>query len=99
MSGHVGYRVLVEALGRGYRVRAIVRRPEQGEQIKATRSVQPRLDNLEIVIVKDLLVPGAFDTVLNGVNGVIHVASPLAIEVSLSEQLMALLIDRRGRRD
>lgn len=82
MSGHVGFRVLVEALSRDYLVRAVVRRAEQGEQIKNTDSVRPLSSGLEFVVVKDLLQTGAFDHVLEGISGIIHVASPLAITVS-----------------
>ncbi|KAJ4989203.1 NAD-binding rossmann-fold containing protein [Stagonosporopsis vannaccii] len=79
VSGHVGFRVLVEALSRNYRVRAIVRRPEQGEQIRKAGSVKALAADLEIVVVRDLLQDGAFDDVLDGVSGIVHVASPLAI--------------------
>ncbi|GKT43632.1 putative uncharacterized oxidoreductase [Colletotrichum spaethianum] len=79
VSGHVGFRVLVEALTRGHSVRAIIRKAEQAELIKSTKSIQPYLDHLETVVIPDLLVTGAFDGVLDSVNGVIHVASPLAI--------------------
>ncbi|KAH6714078.1 hypothetical protein BKA61DRAFT_735620 [Leptodontidium sp. MPI-SDFR-AT-0119] len=77
VSGHVGFRVLAEALARNYRVRAVVRKAEQGEQIKNTESVKSFAADLEIVVVKDLLKEGAFDNVLSGVSGVVHVASPL----------------------
>ncbi|PVH79994.1 NAD(P)-binding protein [Cadophora sp. DSE1049] len=80
VSGHVGFNTLALALARGYRVRAIVRRADQGEKIKKTSSVKPYVANLEIVVVSDLLKPGAFDGVLDGACGVLHIASPLAIE-------------------
>lgn len=88
MSGHVGYRVLVEALNQQYRVRAIVRQEEQGELIKSTQSIKPFVDKLEIVTVKDLQKPGAFDEVLVGASGIIHVASPLAIAVRLNSGIV-----------
>lgn len=81
MSGHVKFRDLVEALSRKYCVRAIVRRAEQGQQLKDASTVKPYGGNLEIVVVKDLLKPGAFDGVLDGAAGVPHIASPLAITV------------------
>jgi len=84
-SGHLGFRVLVEALEAGYRVRAPVRRPEQIATIKAAPSIQSHLDNLEIVIVPDILAEGAYDEALVGVTGVIHCASPLAKQTSGSD--------------
>ncbi|EXA31060.1 hypothetical protein BFJ63_vAg16608 [Fusarium oxysporum f. sp. narcissi] len=77
VSGHVGFRVLVEALSRGYNARAVIRNASQTDQIKATNSVKPYLTQVEFVVVPDLLVPGAFDGVLDGADGVVHVASPL----------------------
>lgn len=68
---------MVSALQAGYKVRAVVRRVEAGEQIKAARSIQPYLESLEIVVVEDLLREGAFDGALKGIDGVVHVASPL----------------------
>lgn len=73
----MGFRVLAEALGRGYRVRAVVRKVAQIEQIKATESVKPHLDLLEFVVVPDLLAHGAFDGFFDGAYGIVHVASPI----------------------
>lgn len=80
----MGFRVLIEALSRGYSVRAIVRKVEQAELIKRPDSIRPYLARLEVVVVPDLLVEGAFDGILDRASGVVHVASPLAIPVSLS---------------
>ncbi|KAH6689732.1 hypothetical protein F5X68DRAFT_150824 [Plectosphaerella plurivora] len=77
VSGHVGFRVLVEALSRGYKVRAVIRNAAQVEQIKAAESIKPFTAQLEFSVVPDLLLPGAFDGVLDGADGVVHVASPL----------------------
>lgn len=82
VSGHVGFRVLVEALSRNYHVRAVIRRAEQEEQIRNTDSIRCLAASLEFVTVKDLLKTGAFEHILEGISGVIHVASPLAITVS-----------------
>ncbi|KAF2847930.1 NAD(P)-binding protein [Plenodomus tracheiphilus IPT5] len=79
VSGHVGFRVLVEALSQGYRARAVVRKSEQVDQIKNAASIKSLSGNLEFVVVKDLLQDGAFDNVLDQVNAVVHVASPLPL--------------------
>lgn len=68
---------MVSALEAGYKVRAVVRRVEADEQIKAAKSIQSHLSSLETVVVEDLLVEGAFDEAVKGMDGVIHVASPL----------------------
>ncbi|KAH8658986.1 hypothetical protein BGZ61DRAFT_567156 [Ilyonectria robusta] len=90
VSGHVGFRVLVEALSRGYTVRAIIRRAEQAALIEGSTPIQPFLKRLQMVVVPDLLTPGAFDGVLDSAAGVVHVASPLAIS---SDNLKRDVID------
>ncbi|KAI8941571.1 hypothetical protein NX059_002786 [Plenodomus lindquistii] len=80
VSGHVGFRVLVEALNQGYRVRAVVRKAEQEEKIRNAASIKPFAKDLEFTVVQDLLKEGAFDNELDRVSGVIHVASPLGFE-------------------
>jgi nucleoside-diphosphate-sugar epimerase len=74
----IGFRVIVEALQLGYKVRAAVRKEEGFEQIKAAESVQPYLDQLEHVIVPDILVEGAYEEAVKGVIYVIHLASPIS---------------------
>ncbi|KAM3065060.1 hypothetical protein ACMFMF_011372 [Clarireedia jacksonii] len=82
VSGHVGFRVLVEALVRGYRVRAVVRREDQKNQIINAPSVQPLSNKLEFVVIEDLSKNRAFDGTLEGVEAIIHVASPLPFETT-----------------
>ncbi|KAG9773411.1 hypothetical protein KCU88_g5814, partial [Aureobasidium melanogenum] len=76
-TGHVGYRALVEALSRGYHVRASVRSEAKIAQIKAAASIQPYLAQLSFVVVPDIEKDGAFDEALKGVDFVVHIASPL----------------------
>lgn len=78
----MGFRVLVEALSRGYKVRAVIRDASHAEKIQAANSVKPYVNQLEFAVVPDLLVPGAFDGILGGADGVVHVASPLPSEVN-----------------
>jgi hypothetical protein len=77
--GHAGSRVLVEALMRNYRVRAVVCMAEQDKQIHNTKPVKSFLVDLNISVVQDSLKRRAFDNALQGVGGVLHTASPLAI--------------------
>ncbi|CAG9990100.1 unnamed protein product, partial [Clonostachys byssicola] len=88
VSGHIGCRVLAEALASGHRVRAVLRKESQMAKIKAVASVQPYLSQLELVLIPDVTVPGAFDTVADGLWAIIHVASPTFSgfgEVNVSE--------------
>lgn len=86
ITGHVGFRVLVEALQAGYAVRGAVRSAAKIAAIRDAASVRALVDGdgdgagagrLEFVVVPDMLRPGAFDAALAGVVYVLHVASPL----------------------
>jgi len=73
---------MILALEAGHRLRAVVRKAEQIEKLKMHPRVQPFADNLEFVVVQDLSQKYAFDSVLTGVGAILHLASPLAIEVN-----------------
>lgn len=76
-SGHLGFKTLVTALQSGYRARIALRRLEQADKIKAAKSIQPYLNDIEFVAVPDITVPTAYDEAIKGVDLVIHCASPL----------------------
>jgi uncharacterized protein YbjT (DUF2867 family) len=70
------------ALEAGYNVRAVIRRPEQAQELKAYAQIALFAEKLEFAVVHDLTKEGAFDDVLSDVTAVLHLASPLAREVS-----------------
>ncbi|EXJ86981.1 hypothetical protein A1O3_03938 [Capronia epimyces CBS 606.96] len=76
-TGHVGYRVLIEALSKGYNVRASVRSEAKIAELKAAKSSQPYLAQLSFVIVPDIGKDGAFDEAVTDVDFIVHVASPI----------------------
>ena len=76
-SGHLGFKVLVNALEAGYNARIALRRLEQSHKIKSAKSVQPYLDNIESVQVPNITDENAYDDAIKGVDFVIHCASPL----------------------
>ncbi|KAK5062480.1 hypothetical protein LTR84_004552 [Exophiala bonariae] len=78
-SGHLGYRTLVEALSKGYKVRAAVRSDAKVAEIKAAKSTQPYIDQLSFILVPDITQEGAFDQAVQGVDYIVHLASPLGI--------------------
>ncbi|KAH0545365.1 hypothetical protein FGG08_000506 [Glutinoglossum americanum] len=82
ITGHVGFRTLVATLQAGYAVRGALRSEGKIDQIKNAPSIQPYLDRLEFVIVSDILKEGAFDKALEGVDYVLHIASPLPIQTT-----------------
>ena len=79
VTGHIGYRTLVEALRDGYKVRAAVRRESSIVQIRNITSIQPFLekDQLTFICVEDITNDDAFDTAMDGMDYAIHIASPL----------------------
>ncbi|KIX96686.1 uncharacterized protein Z520_07405 [Fonsecaea multimorphosa CBS 102226] len=78
-TGHVGYANLIEALKKGYKVRAAVRSESKAAQVKSAKSTQPYLDQLTFTTVPDIEKEGAFDEAVKGVDYIIHTASPLPV--------------------
>lgn len=76
-TGFIGFRTLVEALSRGYNVRAAVRSENKITSIMKAKSIQPFLSQLSFVIVPDITKDGAFDDAVKGVQYIVHLASPL----------------------
>ena len=81
VSGYIGFKTLILALEAGFNVRAVIRKPEQAEKLSSHKRVAPFAQNLEFCIIPDLSVTEAFDAHLQGVTGLLHIASPLAIPV------------------
>jgi nucleoside-diphosphate-sugar epimerase len=77
-TGHVGYRTLIEALSKGYKVRAAVRSEEKAAEVKAAKPTQPYLGQLTFVVVPNIEKEGAFDEAVKDVEYIVHIASPLA---------------------
>lgn len=80
-NGHVGFKVVLFALQAGYRVRAAVRSQEKADKISDAASLKalgPVEDRLSFVFVPDMLVSGAYDEAVKGVDYAIHIASPIS---------------------
>lgn len=78
-NGFIGFACVLEALRRGYDVKATVRRESAVDDIKSAPSIVPYLDRVSFEIVPDITDTGAFNTVLKDerISDIIHVASPL----------------------
>ena len=79
-SGHLGFRIVINALESGYHVRAAVRSQARANDILAAESVK-KLNpgsSLSFIYITDILAPGAYDTAVKDVTYIIHTASPLA---------------------
>lgn len=74
-TGFIGSKVTQRVLEAGYRVRLVIRRAEQAEKLR--RLFAAYADSLDFSIVPDLTVSGCYDHVLQDVQFVLHLASPL----------------------
>ncbi|KAE8333976.1 hypothetical protein BDV39DRAFT_212000 [Aspergillus sergii] len=74
-TGFIGSQVALRVLQAGYRARLAIRREEQADKLR--RIFADYEKQLEFVIVPDITVSGCFDEALQGVEYVLHLASPL----------------------
>lgn len=75
---------MILALEAGYKVRAVVRKSDQIPKLQSHQRVQPYLSQLNFVVIPVLDDPNALASNLDGVTGILHLASPLAVEVNFS---------------
>lgn len=87
-TGHVGYRTLVTALQAGYRVRAAVRSESKKKELLSAPSIKELnpADKLTFVVVPDLMVDGAYNEAVKGVNYIIHLASPIPLKEEIKPE-------------
>ncbi|KAL3459548.1 hypothetical protein BJX64DRAFT_291214 [Aspergillus heterothallicus] len=75
-TGFVGSQVALRALEAGHAIRFVVRREEQTTKLRTLFSKY--IEKLSFVVIPDITVSGSFDDAVQGVEYVIHVASPLS---------------------
>ncbi|KAL6237276.1 hypothetical protein BDW75DRAFT_204691 [Aspergillus navahoensis] len=75
-TGFIGSQVALRTLEAGFNVCLVVRR--EGQIEKLCRIFSQYNDRMKFAVVPDITSPGGFDEALQGVEYVIHVASPLA---------------------
>ena len=84
-SGFVASHIIETFLAAGYRVRGTVRSAATAETVQ-TRYRPEHVERLSFAVVPDMAVPGAFDSAVQGVTGVIHTASPFTLAVTDNER-------------
>jgi nucleoside-diphosphate-sugar epimerase len=85
VTGYIGFKTLTIAPERGYRVRAVVRSERNVEDLKNKSTViaqSIRRQKLEFVVIPDFLQKDAIYNALDAIDVIVHLASPLAIEVN-----------------
>lgn len=74
-TGFIGAEVVQQALEAGYRVRLSIRKPEQAEIVKGR--YPDYASKIETVVIPDISERKPFETALENVQYVIHLASPV----------------------
>ena len=80
-SGFIAAWVIKDLLDEGYSVRATLRSLEKSTHFKAIFRSEVEAGRLEFAEVPDMSVMGAFDEAVRGVDAVLHVASPVTVDV------------------
>ena len=84
-----GFNTLVSTLEAGYRVRAVVRKSTQVDDIKHKLPGQVEA-NVEFAIVENMTAENAFGHLMEGVSFVLHIASPMNKPVSTEDRLWGI---------
>ncbi|KAL2415824.1 Ketoreductase azaE [Exophiala dermatitidis] len=72
-TGFIGAHVVDNLLEKGFNVRAVARSKQKADLMRQARKVYE--SKLEFVFIQDLSQEGAFNGLLDGIDGIIHVAS------------------------
>ncbi|KAI8295796.1 hypothetical protein K4K56_010515 [Colletotrichum sp. SAR 10_98] len=83
-TGFIGAHVVDELLQRGFRVRGATRTLAKGEEM--IRARQQYADKLDFMEIKDFENTNVFDGKMEGIDGIIHVASPFTYDVKDNER-------------
>lgn len=84
MTGYIGFQTLLLALKNNHFVRAVVRSESNASDLKSKSTTVAEFaarGQLDFAIVPDFLAEDAIFNVLDRISVIIHLASPLAIEV------------------
>ncbi|KZS94694.1 NAD(P)-binding protein [Sistotremastrum niveocremeum HHB9708] len=76
-AGFIGTWITKTLLDNNYRVRGTVRLDSEGLYLQDL--FQSFQDSFTYAIVEDVVIPGCFDDLLDGIDGVVHAASPVAV--------------------
>ncbi|PTB62742.1 NAD(P)-binding protein [Trichoderma citrinoviride] len=87
-SSYVGAHVLKQFLSEGTPVRGVVRSQSSADRVLKVNGEYASL--LKFAIVPDITAPCAFDEAVQGVEGVIHIASPFTANIQDREKEMLI---------
>ncbi|KAJ6484098.1 hypothetical protein C8R45DRAFT_1214954 [Mycena sanguinolenta] len=81
-TGLIGSAVIDTVLARGFKVRGVTRSVSKAAPFQKSLDDKYGKGNFELVEVKDLTAPDPFDGILEGVVGVLHLASDVSMSTS-----------------
>ncbi|KAJ3526557.1 hypothetical protein NMY22_g10117 [Coprinellus aureogranulatus] len=90
-NGFIPMWTVARLLEKGYAVRAAVRSAEKGRHLE--EYFKKYEGKLELVVVPDITVEGAFDEAVKGVEGIEHMASPFIMGLEDPEDYIRPAID------
>ncbi|KAF9792201.1 D-lactaldehyde dehydrogenase [Thelephora terrestris] len=90
-NGFVAIHIVDNLLKNGYFVRATIRSESKEAHLKKLFSKYG--DKLEFVVVPDITRDGAFDHVVDGLDAILHTASPFQYDVKDPEELIRPAVD------
>lgn len=85
-SGYIASWVVKKLLERGFRVHATVRDLESGDKVAHLLKLREEYGDQLVFFEANLLLPGSFDTAVQGCEAVIHCASPFFTKTSDPEK-------------
>jgi nucleoside-diphosphate-sugar epimerase len=85
-SGYIGAWVVKDLVDRGHKVRAVLRTAPQGEAL--VNAYPEYKGKVTYVVVPDIQKDGAYDEAVVGVDGIVHVASPVIFVIDDPKDLI-----------
>jgi nucleoside-diphosphate-sugar epimerase len=79
---------------KGATLRVVVRSEEKGDALKAVFPTYS--EEIETAVVENMELPGAYDSVVQGVDTVVHMASPIAVAAGTDNERGYLIPARDG---
>ncbi|KAF6787332.1 3-beta hydroxysteroid dehydrogenase isomerase family protein [Colletotrichum sojae] len=78
-TGLVGSHVVDNLLAKGFKVRAVVRSKDKADAFRKSRKLYTQ--QLDFYFIRDLTDPDVFVAAVEGIDGVLHIASPLKYDI------------------
>ncbi|KAH9941821.1 NAD(P)-binding protein [Epithele typhae] len=85
-NGFIAGWIIKDLLTHGFSVRGVIRAEGKGDALRT--ALTENVEKLEFVVVPDITLPGAFDSALEGVDAIVHTASPVTVVCDHPDELI-----------